>query len=217
MVYVLKNLISPAYKHPQKIVLNYKCLRASLVAQLVRIYLQCRRPWFDSSVRKIPWRRDRLPVFLGYPAFLGFPGGLDGKESACNVGNLDSIPGLLRSPGGRHGNPLQYSIFLPTVSSRQSGLFLPLENLGFFCLSKLFQLLSDSTDNSTFLGICYSSTLLQGTKSNQFPIAAVINYQKFGDLKQQKLIVSQFWRSPKSRYWQGYAPSKGSRGEPSRF
>ena len=77
----------------------------------------------------------------------------------------------------------------------------PQGNLGFFCLSKLFQLLSDSTDNSTFLGICYSSTLLQGTKSNQFPIAAVINYQKFGDLKQQKLIVSQFWRSPKSRYW----------------
>ena len=39
----------------------------------------------------------------------GFPGGSDGKESACNVGNLGSIPGLGRSPGGRHGNPLQYS------------------------------------------------------------------------------------------------------------
>ena len=40
---------------------------------------------------------------------LGFPGNSDGKESACNVGDLGSIPGLGRSPGGGHGNPLQYS------------------------------------------------------------------------------------------------------------
>ena len=40
---------------------------------------------------------------------MGFPGGSDGKESACNVGYLGSIPGLGRSPGGGHGNPLQYS------------------------------------------------------------------------------------------------------------
>ena len=39
----------------------------------------------------------------------GFPGRSDGKESACNVGNLGSIPGLGRSPGGGLGNPLQYS------------------------------------------------------------------------------------------------------------
>ena len=38
-----------------------------------------------------------------------FPGGSDGKESACNVGDLGSVPGLGRSPGGGHGNPLQYS------------------------------------------------------------------------------------------------------------
>ena len=43
---------------------------------------------------------------------LGFPGGSDGKESACNVGDTgdaNSIPGLVRSPGEGHGNPLQYS------------------------------------------------------------------------------------------------------------
>ena len=40
---------------------------------------------------------------------LGFPGGSDGKESTCNVEDLGSIPGLGRSPGGGHGNPLQYS------------------------------------------------------------------------------------------------------------
>ena len=40
---------------------------------------------------------------------MGFPGGSDGKESTCNAGDLGSIPGLRRSPGGGHGNPLQYS------------------------------------------------------------------------------------------------------------
>ena len=40
---------------------------------------------------------------------MGFPGGSDGKESACNAGDLDSIPGLGRSPRGGHGNLLQYS------------------------------------------------------------------------------------------------------------
>ena len=40
---------------------------------------------------------------------MGFPGGSDCKESACNEGNLSSIPGWGRSPGGGHGNPLQYS------------------------------------------------------------------------------------------------------------
>ena len=40
---------------------------------------------------------------------LSFPVGSDGKESACNVGVLGSIPGLGRAPGGGHGNPFQYS------------------------------------------------------------------------------------------------------------
>ena len=39
----------------------------------------------------------------------GFPGGLVGKESACNAGDPDSIPGLGWSPGKGNGNPLQYS------------------------------------------------------------------------------------------------------------
>jgi len=39
---------------------------------------------------------------------LCFPGGLDGKESACKEGDLGSIPGLGRSPGEGNGYPLQY-------------------------------------------------------------------------------------------------------------
>ena len=39
----------------------------------------------------------------------GFPGGSYGKESACSEGDLVSIPGLGRSPGGGYDNALQYS------------------------------------------------------------------------------------------------------------
>ena len=55
-------------------------------------------------VRKIPWRRNRLPT----PLFLGFPCGSGGKESACNVRDLSSIPGL-GSRGEGKGYPFQYS------------------------------------------------------------------------------------------------------------
>ena len=47
--------------------------------------------------------------FLKTVWYFQFPGSSAGKESACNVGDLDLIPGLERSPGGRDGNPLQYS------------------------------------------------------------------------------------------------------------
>ena len=38
-----------------------------------------------------------------------FPGGSDGKDSACNAGHLDLIPGLERSSGEGNSYPLQYS------------------------------------------------------------------------------------------------------------
>ena len=44
-----------------------------------------------------------------FSTWLGFPCGSDGKESTCNVGDLDSIPGLGRSPGEGNSYPLQYS------------------------------------------------------------------------------------------------------------
>ena len=50
--------------------------------------------------------REKLVV-----TFMCFPGGSVCKESSCNAGveDLGLTPGLIRSPGGRHGNPLQYS------------------------------------------------------------------------------------------------------------
>ena len=46
-------------------------------------------------------------IYLG--KLMGFPGGSEVKASACNAGDLGSIPVLGRSPGERNGNPLQYS------------------------------------------------------------------------------------------------------------
>ena len=66
---------------------------------------KCRKPGFDSWVRKIRWRRDRLPT----PVFLGFPGGSADKESAGNAGDLGLIPGLGRSLRVGKGYPLQHS------------------------------------------------------------------------------------------------------------
>ena len=80
-------------------------LEQPVFSETIWICLQSRRPWFDFWVGNITWRRDRLPV----PGFMAVPGGSDGKESVCSVGDLGLIPGLGSSPGGGHGNPLQYS------------------------------------------------------------------------------------------------------------
>ena len=80
---------------------------SSLIAQLVKNRLQCRRPRFDSWVGKIPWRRDRLPT----PVFLGFPGGSACKESTHNavntwVGKMPwrrGLPTPVFWPGEFHG------------------------------------------------------------------------------------------------------------------
>jgi len=64
--------------------------------------MRCR---FAPRVRKIPWRTACQPILV----FLGFAGSSDGKESICNAGDLGLTPGLGRSPGGGHGNPLQCS------------------------------------------------------------------------------------------------------------
>ena len=79
--------------------MSFHSRRASLLAL---VGAACR---FDSWVGKIPGRRERLPT----PVFLGFPCGSAGKESPCNAGDLDLIPGLGRSPGEWNGYPLQHS------------------------------------------------------------------------------------------------------------
>ena len=53
----------------------------------------------------------RMSLNLNFSSvvIMGFPGGSDGKESACNVGDPGSIAGSEKSPGKGNGNPLQYS------------------------------------------------------------------------------------------------------------
>ena len=48
-------------------------------------------------------------IFVSVHLTLGFPGVSDSKESACNVGDPGSVPGLGISPGEGNGNPLQFS------------------------------------------------------------------------------------------------------------
>ena len=53
---------------------------------------------------------------------MGFPGGLVGKEPACNAGDLSSIPGSGRSPGEVKGNPLPYSCLGNPWTEKPGGL-----------------------------------------------------------------------------------------------
>ena len=52
----------------------------------------------------LEWEVSLLPA-----SHVGFPGGLDGKETSCSVGDLGLIPGPRRPPGEGNGNPLPYS------------------------------------------------------------------------------------------------------------
>ena len=82
---------------------------ASLIAQLIKNLPAMKETPFYSWVRKIHWRRDRLPT----PVSSGFPGGPAGKEATCNVGDLDSIPGWedpLEKEKATHSNILAWRI-----------------------------------------------------------------------------------------------------------
>ena len=68
---------------------------ASLVVQLVKNPPAMWETWVQSLGWEDPLEKRKLPT----PVFLGFPCDLAGKESACNTGDLGSIPGLGRSPG----------------------------------------------------------------------------------------------------------------------
>ena len=83
-------------------------------------------PWDVHTPKRSPWSGKRVneltrtvvlnskwfyPSSLPWPGYtwqnLGLPGGSDGRKSACNLGDLGSVPELGTSPGGGHGNTLQ--------------------------------------------------------------------------------------------------------------
>ena len=68
---------------------------------------------------------EKQQLLLSNITNLGFPGGSDSKESACNAGDLGSVPGWGRSPGGGHSNPLQYSCLENPHGQRSLGSYSP--------------------------------------------------------------------------------------------
>ena len=65
--------------------------------------------WRFSDLPSLFFEEQKVPVSSGLPCLCkarGLPGSSDGQESACSVGDLGSFPGLGRTPGGGHGNPL---------------------------------------------------------------------------------------------------------------
>ena len=116
--------------------MKQKTIKKTFVGKLVnfynKYYIHWRRKWQPAPVflpgepqgqyemhawgRKeldTTWRLNNnklnyiMELMLSFIA--GFPGGSGVKASACNAGDLGSIPGLGRSPGEGNGNPLQYS------------------------------------------------------------------------------------------------------------
>ena len=80
-------------------------LRASLIAQLVKNPPAIQ----ETEVGFLGWEDPLDKGQVSTPIFLGVPCGSAGKESACNAGDLDLIPGLGRSPEEGKSYPLQCS------------------------------------------------------------------------------------------------------------
>ena len=72
----------------------------------------CRKEW--DTTERLKWH-----------VYMGFPGGSDGKESASNLGDLGSILGLGRSPGGEQGSPLQHSCLENPLGQRSLAGYSP--------------------------------------------------------------------------------------------
>ena len=117
------------YRHSGKF---SKILMLSL---LWRSFVICACFWASSSLKNFPVDSseqanlritDLTPLStatLRRPyLFLDFPGDLDGKESTCSAGDLGSVSGFGRSPGGEHGNPFQYSCLENPDAKEPGGL-----------------------------------------------------------------------------------------------
>ena len=76
-------------------------------------------PW--SVLTNYCWSKRQICLTAGWAPkkkLRSSPSDIEGKESACNVGDPGSIPGLGRSPGEGNGNPLQYSCLESLMDSR---------------------------------------------------------------------------------------------------
>ena len=76
-------------------------------------------PWCPYSMKNSISAK-QVFFILSIPHVMGFPGGSDGKASACNAGDLGSIPGSGRYPGEGNGYSLQYSCLENSMNRLQS-------------------------------------------------------------------------------------------------
>ena len=97
----------------------------------------------------------------------GFPWGSAGKESTCNAGDLGSIPGLGRSPGGGKAYPLQYSGLENSMKHTVHGVTKSRAGLSAFHSAGNKQVLSYLLTNSGFWG--QVTSILQGDPSSLAP------------------------------------------------
>ena len=113
----------------------------------------------------------------------GFPGSSDGKESACNVGDLGLIPELERSPGGGHGYPLQY--YCPENPHEQRSLvgYSPrghkeLDTIELLSSSSSSRLTGKSSSPSPYLGQAFPSLYVSCALPPSSPISPLALYQE---------------------------------------
>ena len=98
---------------------NLSCSKLCFCELGPRTWVQQQRVCFQNCPRSLLKTSDS-PSLAGVNINLykGFPGGSDGKESACSAGDTGSIPGSGRSPGEGNGNPFQYSCLLKSHGQR---------------------------------------------------------------------------------------------------
>ena len=71
----------------------------------------------------LPIKKVYVPIDrVGFLSSWGFPGASDSKESACNAGDMGSIPGSGRSPVGGHGDPLHFLAWRISWTEKPGGL-----------------------------------------------------------------------------------------------
>ena len=83
-----------------------------------KVILVSGKPVGPGGQRGLSWTACAEPGLEAEPESIWcFPGGSEGKESACNAGYLGSIPGSRQSPGEGNDNPLQYSCLENTMNT----------------------------------------------------------------------------------------------------
>ena len=144
-------------------IISFDISLASLIAQLVKHLSAMQETPVQFWVGKIHWRRDRLPTSV----FLGFPCGSAGKEFACNMGDLGSIPGLGRSPEEGKGYPLQYSGLENSMDHTVHGVTKSWTWLSDFYFTLYMYLMFSSKWFMCFFNVSFDFTLIYFSSHSQ--------------------------------------------------